>query len=84
MVSIGRRQFVASALAAGASLAAPDTTAGAEPPRKTKYRYIDIHTHLGTFYWGKELSVDGLIQLMDKNSVERAVVLPLVTPEATN
>lgn len=83
MVPIGRRQFVASAIACGASLTAIDRAADAEPPRK-KYRYIDIHTHLGTFYWGKELTVDGLIRLMDKHFVERAVVLPLVSPEASN
>jgi predicted TIM-barrel fold metal-dependent hydrolase len=51
-------------------------------PRR-KYRYIDIHVHLGTFYYRRELTVDGLLKLMDKHEIEKAVVLPLVSPEAS-
>jgi predicted TIM-barrel fold metal-dependent hydrolase len=72
--SFSRRAFLSSVLAAGAASAA------VKPARK--YKYIDIHTHLGTFYWGKELTVAGLLKLMDKHAIERAVVLPLVSPEA--
>lgn len=68
-----RRAFLAAA--AGLALAA-------DRPRR-KYRYIDIHTHLGTFYFGRELTVDGLIELMDKHDIEKAVVLPLVSPESS-
>jgi predicted TIM-barrel fold metal-dependent hydrolase len=64
-----------------ASLAASPALAAGRPARKV--RYIDVHTHLGTFYWGKELTVDGLLKLMDDNDVERAVVLPLVSPESS-
>jgi predicted TIM-barrel fold metal-dependent hydrolase len=71
-----RRTFVSTALATGAGIAFAD-----EKPRR-KIRYIDVHTHLGTFYWGKPLTVDGLLKLMDKHDVEKAVVLPLVSPEA--
>lgn len=94
---VDRRTFLASSLACGACLAATTPAAGEGPKNdgpkdnaspaaalRRKYKYIDIHTHLGTFYWDKELTVDGLLRLMDKNSVERAVVLPLVSPEATN
>ena len=49
---------------------------------KRKYKYIDIHTHVGTFYWGKPLTVDGLIRLMDIHGIERACLLPIVSPEA--
>jgi predicted TIM-barrel fold metal-dependent hydrolase len=55
----------------------------AEPGPRRKGKYIDIHTHVGTFYWGKELTADGLVRLMDRHDVERAVVLPLVSPEAS-
>jgi predicted TIM-barrel fold metal-dependent hydrolase len=64
-----RRQF----LAAAAGLAA-----GPRP----KYRYIDIHTHIGTFHPGRELTADGLVRLMDRDGIDKAVVLPLVSPES--
>src|SRR5438094_331893 len=70
-----RRAFLAATTLGAAGLAR-----GADAP-KPKYKYIDIHTHLGTFYWGKELTVDGLLKLMDKHAIEKAVVLPLVSPE---
>src|SRR5262245_2848076 len=50
--------------------------------KQRKIKYIDIHTHVGRFYWGKELTLDGLIKLMDQNGIERACVLPLISPEA--
>jgi predicted TIM-barrel fold metal-dependent hydrolase len=72
-----RRRFLAlsAALAAG-------TPASADTP-KPKYRYIDIHTHVGTFYAGRELTADGLIKLMDRHAIEKAVILPLVSPESS-
>ncbi len=70
-----RRQFVAATVAAGASL-------GVARPAP-KYKYIDIHTHLGTFYYGKELTADELVRMMDQHGVERACVLPLVSPESS-
>jgi predicted TIM-barrel fold metal-dependent hydrolase len=74
-----RRRLLASLAASGvASLGAGH----ADPPPRRKYRYIDIHTHVGRFYWDKELTADGLVRLMDRHDVERAVVLPLVSPEA--
>jgi putative heme-binding domain-containing protein len=51
-------------------------------PQKRKIKYIDIHTHVGTFYHGKALTAEGLIKLMDRNGIERAVILPLISPEA--
>src|SRR5262249_57860722 len=61
-------------------LAADDPAPDKKPVRK--YKYIDIHTHVGRYYWGKELTVEGLIKLMDKNGIEKACVLPLISPEA--
>src|SRR5207245_9580829 len=75
MTTLSRRAFLASAAAASMAQAA-------DRPRR-KYKYIDIHTHLGTFYWGKELTVDGLLKLMDQHDIEKAVVLPLVSPESS-
>jgi hypothetical protein len=75
MIRFSRRAFLASA--AGASLAA------CAERGKRKYKYIDIHTHLGTFYWGKELTAAELLKLMDRHDVEKAVILPLVSPESS-
>jgi predicted TIM-barrel fold metal-dependent hydrolase len=74
-----RRRFLGSATLAGALGAAP---AAAAPAPRRQGKYIDIHTHVGTFYWGKELTAEGLVRLMDRHDIERAVVLPLVSPEA--
>lgn len=75
-----RRSFLASAPFAVAGLAR--AAGGADRP-VPKYRYIDIHTHVGTFYFGKELTADGLVRLMDRHGIEKAVVLPLVSPESS-
>lgn len=72
-----RRTFLATGLA----LAAAAPAAGAAP---RAYKFIDIHTHVGTFRWGNPLTADGLVRLMDRHDIGRAVVLPLVSPEATN
>jgi predicted TIM-barrel fold metal-dependent hydrolase len=81
--TVTRRAFVSSALAGGAELAASGRLCAANTRPAKKYKYIDIHTHLGTFYWGRPLTVDGLLKLMDKNDIGKAVVLPLVSPESS-
>ena len=58
------------------------TTSQPAGKAKRKFKYIDIHTHVGTFYKGRELTVDGLIKFMDDNGIEKACILPLVSPEA--
>jgi uncharacterized protein len=73
-----RRRFLAAAAAALACHRA----VLAEPPARPKHKYIDIHTHLGAFHLGQSVSPQGLLSWMDENDVERAVVLPLVSPEA--
>jgi predicted TIM-barrel fold metal-dependent hydrolase len=77
--STRRQALQALATTAAASVAAPALSLAAG----RKYKFIDIHTHLGTFYWGRELTADGLIKLMDQHDIERAVVLPLVSPESS-
>jgi predicted TIM-barrel fold metal-dependent hydrolase len=75
---LSRRAFLTAAAAGPLGASA----FGADQPRR-KYRYIDIHTHVGTFYHGKELTADGLIRLMDRDGIEKAVILPLVSPESS-
>lgn len=56
------------------------TTTSPPPPAG---RFIDIHTHLGQPWYGLEpLSASKLLRWMDRHDVARAVVLPLVSPEA--
>ncbi|MBI3464821.1 MAG: amidohydrolase [Planctomycetes bacterium] len=81
--SISRRQFTTAGLAGAAAGLVSDKLARGEPPGKRRIKYIDIHTHLGTFYWGKPLTADELVRMMDRHDVERAVVLPLVSPESS-
>ena len=81
MQPLNRRHFVASALAATGMFAPGFRARAAARPRK--YAYIDIHVYVGRYFWGRELTVTGLLKLMDRNGVERACVLPLVSPEAT-
>ena len=73
MTAFTRRSFLASAAAAAGMSRAADT------PRR-KYKYIDIHTHLGAFYHDRELTAERLVRFMDAHGVERACVLPLVSP----
>jgi hypothetical protein len=64
------------------TLVAAGATALAAPKAPRKYKYIDMHTHLGAFYWAKEVTAEGLVQWMDEHDIEKAVLLPLVSPEA--
>ena len=78
-----RRRFIASTLATStASLALSPHVRGDDRPAR-QVNYIDIHTHLGIFYWGKPLTADELVRMMDRHGVERACVLPLVSPESS-
>ena len=49
---------------------------------RRKFKYIDIHTHLGAFYPGQVLTAELLVRFMDAHGVEKSCVLPLVSPEA--
>lgn len=62
--------------------ASPPGSCADDTPKPRKIKYIDIHTHVGRYYWDKDLTVEGLIKLMDKNGIERACVLPLISPES--
>ena len=78
-----RRSFLTSTLAAGVT--APlwmGQLIGADPVAKRRFQYIDIHTHLGAFYHGRNLTAELLVRFMDQHPVEKACVLPLVSPES--
>ncbi len=75
--AIPRRSFLKAGVGA---MATWSSAIGAE--RTPKIKYIDIHTHLGAFYRGKELTAELLLQFMDAHDVEKSCVLPLISPEA--
>jgi len=79
MQPLSRRRFLAaSALAAfGGNLGIL-----AAPGDRPKHKYIDVHTHLGEFYFRSELTAELLVRFMDEHDVEKACVLPLISPEA--
>ena len=83
-LSLSRRSFL-SAAALGAC-SSPLVLPGlfAAPTKKKASKYIDVHTHIGTYTNGnKELTVKDLLNWMDEHDVEKSVVLPLVSPEST-
>lgn len=77
---VSRRQFLSTALGAACALHGHPGTADEKVPRKV--RYIDIHTHLGAFFFGQELTAELLVRFMDQHDVEKACVLPLISPES--
>ena len=82
---ISRRTF--SKLGASATAGALLGTALSHSARASrpapKYNYIDVHVHIGRLHIDHPgLTVDGLLRWMDENHVEKAVVLPAVSPEA--
>ena len=82
-MKLNRRTFLANALASRMAVECSSSflsAAESVPPRRI--RYIDIHTHLGAFYHGRELTAELLVRFMDLHQVERACVLPLVSPES--
>jgi uncharacterized protein len=76
-----RRDFVVSSVAAVTLTGLPPSAVATDAP-SPKIKYIDIHTHLGAFYHGRELTTELLVKFMDEHGVERACVLPLISPES--
>lgn len=81
--TLSRREFTTACVTGTAAGIAAGTPASGTSRAGRKIKYIDMHTHLGTFYWGKPLLADELVRIMDRHDVERAVVLPLVSPESS-
>ncbi|MBX7167384.1 MAG: amidohydrolase family protein [Pirellulales bacterium] len=81
---IQRRQWLkqATLLAAGASLSLWRRAAAAATPANG---FVDVHTHLGRTWNSTEvLSAEALLRWMDAHEIAQAVVLPLVSPEASS
>jgi predicted TIM-barrel fold metal-dependent hydrolase len=80
---MNRRQMLTTSAAAMGVIAAkpaPRVIAAAKPAS----RFIDMHTHIGTYTNGnKELTARALVEWMDAHDIAKAVVLPLVSPEST-
>jgi len=79
--SLSRRSLISTA-AAGAAALVPSIRFAAAHHSSGKIKYIDIHTHLGAFHPGREFTAELLVRFMDAHHVEKACVLPLVSPEA--
>lgn len=84
---LNRRQFTKT-LVAGAmtGIASSLTRTGyaVESSAKPSVPYVDIHTHIGRYIKPNlSLSSTDLVKWMDANHIEKAVVLPLVSPEST-
>lgn len=78
---MSRRAFVAAGATAIAATQLTHRLRAAAPAGR---RFIDMHTHIGQCWnhW-PELTVDGLLKWMDESDIERAVVMPVVSPEAS-
>lgn len=77
-----RREFLKVAVASSAACLFASRHASAADKTVRKIKYIDIHTHLGAFYFGQELNAELLVRFMDQHDVEKACVLPLISPES--
>jgi hypothetical protein len=87
---LSRRGFLAAAAASAQAAGAAAASAANEPrpvARDAQARgrpgKIDIHTHVGTFYFGRELTAAALVKMMDRHGIDQCCVLPLVSPEST-
>lgn len=77
-----RRQFLQSCTAALATATVCST--GWARQAASRPAYVDVHTHIGTYTNNnKALSVPDLLRWMDERHIEKAFVLPLVSPEST-
>jgi hypothetical protein len=73
----------AAAALAGAAVGRPLRLAAADAPPPGEW--VDIHTHLGqTWNTSAPLTAGELLRWMDAHQVAQAVVLPLVSPEASS
>ena len=82
-MKLTRRSFLTSTVAAAVTSPGwPQISYGAPAGSDRKIKYIDIHTHLGAFYHGRNLTAELLVRFMDEHQVEKACVLPLVSPES--
>ena len=80
---MNRRQML-TACSAAAGVSVGKQAHGVLAIQKPASRFIDMHTHIGTYTNGsKELTAKALVEWMDGHDIAKAVVLPLVSPEST-
>ena len=83
-----RRRFLRDTLATVAAASAFDRgplSPDAAADEAVGGPYVDVHTHLGRTWNGDPpLTAEGLVRWMDEHNVAKAVVLPLVSPEASS
>lgn len=87
--AIHRRQFNRLVLGAATGVSATFLArVGSTTAAEKKYppgQYVDMHTHLGqTWNSTRFLSADELLRWMDSHRIAQAVVLPLISPEASS
>lgn len=81
---VTRRQFHAM-LGAAASWPLLTSRLNGDEQHPIAGEYVDVHTHLGqTWNTTQPLSAEELLRWMDAHDVAQAVVLPLVSPEASS
>jgi len=79
-----RRQMLTNSVTTMAALATNSLASIAGTKTSASPQFIDMHTHIGTYTNGnKELTAPALVKWMDEYNIEKAVVLPLVSPEST-
>jgi len=75
---------LASLASVGSRAKADDDNSQSNKPSRPG-PYVDVHTHLGQTWNSTEpLTAEELLRWMDAHGVEQAVVLPLVSPEASS
>ena len=80
---ITRREALACGLGAAGLSAIGRARAADAQPKLPAGKYIDVHVHLGQPWSKREpLTADVLLHWMDDHKIARAVVLPLISPEA--
>lgn len=80
-----RRQFNASLTASMLGGVLLPRLYAVEPRAKKASKYIDVHTHIGTTWNGdEELTPKALLNWMDEHDIEKAVLLPLTSPESSS
>ena len=85
--SLSRRTFLAGSaalLAERVGRTAPGAQASSQKLRRPA-RYFDVHVHLTHRWFGVDrgpVTADVVLHWMDAHDIERAAVLPLVSPEA--
>lgn len=84
-ITLTRRRFHQALGAAAVAACGPRLGAGDETSEYPPGEFVDMHTHLGqTWNTTTPLGAEELLRWMDAHSIAQAVVLPLISPEASS